>query len=55
MQVRGYVKELLTCVYFSFFIQKYEISEIVIDFIVYVKHLKQWQEHYKLHKSWLIS
>jgi hypothetical protein len=55
MQVRGYVNELLTSRYFSLLIQKYEMSEVVIDFIIYVTHLQQWQAYYKLHKSWLIS
>jgi hypothetical protein len=55
MQVRGYVNELLTSRYFSFLIQKYEMSEVVIDFIIYVTHLQQWQAHCKLQKSWLIS
>jgi hypothetical protein len=41
MQVRGYVNELLTSRYFSFLIQKYEMSEVVIDFIIYVTHLQQ--------------
>jgi hypothetical protein len=45
MQVRGYVNELLTSRYFSFLIQKYEMSEVVIDFIIYVTHLQQWQAY----------